>query len=90
MTDTTTTRTLLPDPAAVGARAAEILAAVQGSELFARLERSARKYVDCWAAFTGHPRYLHRTGRRLGPNPHPRRPGLPHLARRQQRPPAPP
>ncbi|MGH8918990.1 MAG: hypothetical protein ACRD0H_11795 [Actinomycetes bacterium] len=55
MTDTTTTGILLPEPAAVGARAAEILAAVRGGELYPRLERSARKYVDCWATFTGYP-----------------------------------
>lgn len=56
MTDTTTTSSaLLPEPAEVGVRAAEILAAVQGSELYPRLERSARKYVDCWATFTGYP-----------------------------------
>lgn len=55
MTNTTTTRSLLPEPAAVGARAAEILTAVRSNDLYPRLERSARKYVDCWATFTGYP-----------------------------------
>lgn len=55
MTNTTTTSTLLPEPVAVGARAAEILAAVRGSDLYPRLQRSAREYVDCWATFTGYP-----------------------------------
>ncbi len=51
----TTTSTSLPEPAAVGARAAEILTAVQGSDLYERLGRSAKPYADCWATFTGYP-----------------------------------
>jgi hypothetical protein len=38
----------------VGARAAEILAAVQGSDEYGRLAESAQKYADCWATFTGY------------------------------------
>jgi hypothetical protein len=44
-----------PTPAAVGARAADILAAIKGSDEYDRLEVSTRKYPNCWATFTGYP-----------------------------------
>ncbi|MEV6971128.1 hypothetical protein AB0M47_39120 [Hamadaea sp. NPDC051192] len=50
----TTTRTM-PDPAAVGERAAEILNLIKGDEAYGRLSDSSKKYVDCWATFTGYP-----------------------------------
>jgi hypothetical protein len=50
-----TTTTARPAPATVGARAAEILDLVQGSDEYARLEESTRLYPDCWATFTGYP-----------------------------------
>ncbi|WP_051367854.1 hypothetical protein [Hamadaea tsunoensis] len=50
-----TSSTMLPDPAAVGVRAAEILAAIEADEAYERLRESSGKYVDCWATFTGYP-----------------------------------
>ena len=47
--------TATPDPAAVGSRAAQVLAFVQGSEEYDRLAASTRLYPDCWATFTGYP-----------------------------------
>lgn len=41
--------------AAVGARAAQILAAIKCSDEYDRLEVSTRKYPSCWATFTGYP-----------------------------------
>lgn len=49
------TTTTLPDPAAVGARAAQILAAIERDEAYGRLNHSSKKYADCWATFTGYP-----------------------------------
>src|SRR5436190_1763567 len=51
----TTTTTGLPEPTAVGARAAEILTAVRASDLYQRLGDSAKRYADCWATYTGYP-----------------------------------
>jgi hypothetical protein len=45
----------LPTPAVVGARAADILAAIKGCDEYDRLEGSTRKYPACWATFTGYP-----------------------------------
>src|SRR5436190_18856914 len=50
-----TTATTPPAPVAVGARAPQIHAAVQGSDLYPRLAGSAQRYADCWATFTGYP-----------------------------------
>jgi hypothetical protein len=44
-----------PAPAAVGSRAAEILALVERSDEYPRLAESTRLYPDCWATFTGYP-----------------------------------
>jgi hypothetical protein len=44
-----------PDAAEVGRRAAEILTLIKGTDEFARLEKSAKDYTDCWATFTGYP-----------------------------------
>jgi hypothetical protein len=44
-----------PTPAEVGRRAAEILALIKGTEEYARLESSSKRYTDCWATFTGYP-----------------------------------
>ncbi len=49
----------LPAPAEVGARAAQILAAIEQSEEFDRLEESSKKYSDCWGTFTGYPMISH-------------------------------
>lgn len=50
----TTTRTM-PDSTTVGERAAEILDLIKSDEAFGRLSDSSKKYVDCWATFTGYP-----------------------------------
>lgn len=50
-----TTTTAAPAPATVGARASEILTAIQASDEYGRLAESAQKYADCWATFTGYP-----------------------------------
>ncbi len=47
--------TATPDPAAVGHRAGQILAAVEECEEYDRLVASTRLYPDCWATFTGYP-----------------------------------
>ncbi|MET0492936.1 MAG: hypothetical protein ABW000_07360 [Actinoplanes sp.] len=44
-----------PIPVAVGRRAAEILAQIEGTEEYARLQSSSAAYTDCWATFTGYP-----------------------------------
>ncbi len=49
--DTTT----LPASVEIGRRAAEILAAIEADPGFGRLNDSSKKYVDCWATFTGYP-----------------------------------
>jgi hypothetical protein len=49
-----TARTL-PDPAAVGRRAVEILNLIEAADEYPRLEESTRFYPDCWATFTGYP-----------------------------------
>ncbi len=50
-----TTTIARPAPEAVGARAAEILDLIRGSDEYARLDESTRLYPDCWATFTGYP-----------------------------------
>jgi hypothetical protein len=47
--------TTRPDVAAVGRRAAQILAMVRASEEYDRLVGSTRLYPDCWATFSGFP-----------------------------------
>lgn len=42
-------------PAAVGSRAAQILAAMQAHPGYDRLNSSSMKYSTCWATFTGYP-----------------------------------
>lgn len=43
------------DVQTVGARAAQILAAVKAHPLYGRLTGSSMAYTDCWATFTGYP-----------------------------------
>jgi hypothetical protein len=45
----------MPAPAQVGARAAEIMAAMQHHEAYERLVSSSMRYSTCWATFTGYP-----------------------------------
>ncbi|WP_410570416.1 hypothetical protein [Amycolatopsis sp. cmx-4-61] len=49
------TSTTMPDAAAVGDRAAEILRAMQNHAGYERLTSSSMKYSSCWATFTGYP-----------------------------------
>jgi hypothetical protein len=49
------TSTTLPAPAEVGARARQILAAMQAHELYKPLTGGSMRYTDCWATFTGYP-----------------------------------
>lgn len=46
---------VLPAPAEVGHRAAEILNLIKEKEEFVRLERSSQAYTDCWATINGYP-----------------------------------
>ena len=46
---------VLPAPAEVGRRAAQILSSIEATDEFTRLERSSQAYTDCWATFTGFP-----------------------------------
>ncbi|MFI7523975.1 hypothetical protein [Micromonospora globbae] len=45
----------MPEAAAVGRRAAEILDDMRQHPSFDRLHSSSMKYSDCWATFTGYP-----------------------------------
>lgn len=45
----------LPDPAAVGGRAVELLDRLKADPAWPRLDESSKKYVDCWGTFTGYP-----------------------------------
>ncbi|AGL19477.1 hypothetical protein [Actinoplanes sp. N902-109] len=47
--------TNLPDPAAVGRRAAEVVAMIEASDEYTRFRKSSKAYDDCWATFTGFP-----------------------------------
>jgi hypothetical protein len=47
--------TITLDPARVGARAAQILAAMREHPAWERLNSSSMKYSSCWATFTGYP-----------------------------------
>lgn len=49
------TSTTMPDAAAVGNRAAEILQEIQAHPGYERLTSSSMKYSSCWATFTGYP-----------------------------------
>lgn len=49
------TTTTMPDAAAVGGRAAEILTAMKAHSGYERLCSSSMKYSTCWATFTGYP-----------------------------------
>lgn len=44
-----------PEPAAVGARAGEILAEIEADEAFARLSKSSQRYSSCWVTYAGMP-----------------------------------
>jgi len=46
----------MPDETAVGSRAAQILELIKADEAYGRLGDSSKKYVDCWATFTGYPK----------------------------------
>lgn len=54
-TEPTWEPTLLPPPAEVGRRAAQILAGLEADPGYERLSDSSKKYIDCWATFTGYP-----------------------------------
>ncbi|MEV0810922.1 hypothetical protein [Micromonospora sp. NPDC050200] len=45
----------MPEAAAVGRRAAEILEGMRQHSAFDRLHSSSMKYSSCWATFTGYP-----------------------------------
>lgn len=45
----------LPAPVDVGARACDILTAMQAHELYKPLTGGSMRYADCWATFTGYP-----------------------------------
>lgn len=47
--------TVIPDPAEVGRRAADILTLIKNTPEYARLESSSNEYTECWATFTGYP-----------------------------------
>ncbi len=49
------TETIMPEPAQVGDRAAQIMRAMQAHPGYDRLRSSSMKYSTCWATFTGYP-----------------------------------
>jgi hypothetical protein len=44
-----------PEPAAVGARAGELLATIEADEAFGRLSESSQQYSNCWVTYAGMP-----------------------------------
>lgn len=46
---------IMPEPAQVGPKAAEIMAAIQHHPTYTRLVGSSMDYSECWATFTGYP-----------------------------------
>ena len=51
--------TSMPAPAEVGRRANQILAGLESDPGYGRFNDSSKKYIDCWATFTGYPTIAH-------------------------------